>query len=116
MSYYVQTILCPTQHGGGTDTCCWVGGGGPAGTIATAVVWFAADNAGHWLQEQVQVHGSAEEGCWLATVTCWVSGDWICWTVAVVGTCICPDSWGGGAVVSVTATDVAEGAGEMKDV
>ena len=34
--YYVQTICCVKQHGGGTETfCCWVHGGGTAGTRVT---------------------------------------------------------------------------------
>lgn len=108
MSYYVQTICCVMQQGGGADTCCWVDGGGTVGTRGTADAWFAVDNAGHWLQEQVQVHGRAEEGCWVPKVTCCVGS---CWTVAVVGSC--PDICGGGDEVSVIATDVAE---LMKDV
>jgi hypothetical protein len=36
--YYVQTGFCVMQQGGGADTCCWVVGGGTAGTIGTADV------------------------------------------------------------------------------
>jgi len=104
-------MCCPTQHGGGTVTCWWVDGGGPAGTRVTPDVWFVVDNAGHWLQEQVHVHGSGTDDCWFATVTCWVGS---VWTVAVVGSC--PDIWGGGDVVSVIATDVAALEVEMNDV
>ena len=115
MIYYETTICCVIQHGGGTETfCCWVHGGGPAGTRVTVDVWFVVDNAGHWLQEQVHVHGSWAVGCWVPTVSCWCVGS--CWTVAVVGSC--PDIWGGGDDVSVIGTVVVAefGGCERKEV
>ena len=98
--YYVQTICWIAQPWDGTATCCWVDKGCPGPKIYSA---------GHWLQEQLQVHGSGAEDCWLATVTC-------CWagTVVVVGNR--PEIWGGGVVVSVIATDVATLEVEMNDV
>lgn len=48
-----------------------VGGGTAAIVAAVGVLWGAAERAGNWLQEQVQVHGGGGD-CGFAKDACWV--------------------------------------------